>query len=295
MGRIVSKLHSVLELTVNLWESVSLSRTKLKQSGISETKRQIPVVVSLTSYPGRIHVVHKTIKTILNQTMRPDKVILWLAEEQFPNKDIPQELQMLKAYGLEIMWCEDIRSYKKLIPTLKLYPNAVIVTADDDNYYSRNWLEKLYHSYEQNPDCVSAHKVTMFTMENDKWSWKAGGREYYRFPSYLNKLVGVGGVLYPPHCLYLDICNADLFRKLAPTNDDQWFWMMAILAGTKIKVVDDPIIHGKPVEGTLSSGLWKENDQGEGLFEKQFHALVEYYPEVEKRMKDELSLPERKI
>lgn len=59
------------------------------------------IIVSLTSFPARINIVVKTIKTLLTQTLKPDAVILWLAPEQFPNgeKDLPQELLDLKQYG----------------------------------------------------------------------------------------------------------------------------------------------------------------------------------------------------
>jgi hypothetical protein len=74
----------------------------------------------------------------MGQTYKPDKIILWLAKSQFPNKenDLPIKVTELVNYGLSIMWVDkDIKSYKKLIPTLKLYPNDIIITADDDLYY----------------------------------------------------------------------------------------------------------------------------------------------------------------
>lgn len=52
------------------------------------------IIVSLTSYPARISTVHLTIDTLLSQTRKADKIILWLAPEQFPNKedDLPAQL-----------------------------------------------------------------------------------------------------------------------------------------------------------------------------------------------------------
>ena len=61
-------------------------------------KRKPLIVVSLTSYPGRIDVVHKTITTLLHQSLKPDVVILWLAHEQFRNKSLPIDLINLKKY-----------------------------------------------------------------------------------------------------------------------------------------------------------------------------------------------------
>ena len=102
------------------------------EKGVNETKREYKVIVSLTTFPARINFVHKTISALLNQTFKPDSVVLWLAEEQFPDKKIPETLLNLQKYGLEVRWCEDIRSFKKLVPSLREFPNDIIVTADDD-------------------------------------------------------------------------------------------------------------------------------------------------------------------
>jgi glycosyltransferase involved in cell wall biosynthesis len=55
------------------------------------------ITISLTSYPARINIVHKAILTLLNQSKKAAKIILWLASEEFPNKelDLPKELLAL--------------------------------------------------------------------------------------------------------------------------------------------------------------------------------------------------------
>lgn len=50
------------------------------------------MIGSLTSYPARITTVHRVIETILNQSVPLDKVILYLADEQFPDRQLPQTL-----------------------------------------------------------------------------------------------------------------------------------------------------------------------------------------------------------
>ncbi len=42
------------------------------------------VVVSLTSYPPRIEAVEQVVKSLLAQTIRPWKIVLWLANKEFP-------------------------------------------------------------------------------------------------------------------------------------------------------------------------------------------------------------------
>lgn len=254
-----------------------------------ERVSQPELIVSLTSFPARIETVNQTIESLLNQTLKADKVILWLASEQFPNKeaDLPKQLLDLREKGLTIDWYHDIRSYKKLIPTLKKYPDAVIVTADDDNIYSKQWLEKLYNSYSKHPECIHCHRTTKFYYNNMGFQTIAGGYEYYKIPSYLNKLVGLGGVLYPPHCFYKDILNEDLIKKLAPTNDDQWFWVMASLNGYKTRVVENPDIKANYILGTQEVGLTNINDKGQKLFWKDFTNLISYYPEFENLLLEE--------
>ena len=142
--------------------------TPLKEKGVTE-KEKPELIVSLTSYPDRIPYIHKTINTLLNQTLKPDRLILWLADSQFPNKeeDLPQNLLKLIDLGLEIRWCEDLRSYKKLIPALKEFPNDIIVTADDDLYYTPDWLESLYCEYLKNPKYIYVKRASRNYFEED--------------------------------------------------------------------------------------------------------------------------------
>jgi hypothetical protein len=45
-------------------------------------------------------------------------------------------------------------------------------------------------------------------------------------------LTGVGGILYPPDLLPVDLLtDADLATTLCPTADDVWFWAVARCAG----------------------------------------------------------------
>ena len=241
------------------------------------------LIVSLTSHPARIATVNQAIESIFNQSLKPDKLILWLAQEQFPNReaDLPRALLDLQDHGLTIDWYHNIGSYKKLIPALRKYPDAIIVTADDDNIYERDWLKKLFDSYQQFPHDIQCHRVTKF-FYNEHFRIITGGHDYYKGGSFLNKLVGLGGVLYPPHCFYKDILNEELFMRLAPTNDDQWFWVQAALNGVRVRVVSQPIIEANYIPGTQEKGLTKINDAGEKLFWKDFDRLIAYYPQVKK-------------
>ena len=252
-------------------------------------KQDKKIIISLTSFPARINTVHQTIESLINQTKKADKIILWLAPEQFPNgeKDLPENLLRLKERGLTIDWYHDIRSYKKLIPTLRKYPNELIVTVDDDIIYKPTMLEKLYRTHVKHPKDVVCHRATKFIYERDKFKTIAGGKKHYRGAHFLNKLTGCGGVLYPPKCFYKDILNEDLILKLAPTNDDQWFWLMAALNGVGVRVAKNKEIELNYTDGSQEVGLFLINDRGDNLFWKDFNRLMEHYPQLKKLLKKE--------
>ena len=50
--------------------------------------------------------------------------------------------------------------------------------------------------------------------------------------------LGGAGTLYPPKSLYKDVTNKELFMTLTPQADDIWFWAMAVMAGTKHRLID---------------------------------------------------------
>lgn len=206
--------------------------------GITTEKRNPKLIVSLTTFPARINTVYKTISTLLQQTVKPDEVVLWLADSQFPEHQLPVELTRLQDYGLTIKWCEDIMSFKKLVPSLREYPDDIIVTADDDIFYPTDFLESLYGEYLKYPEFIHANRAFLIKKFRNKFSINA--RSYVYDDSYRagfhNEFMTGYGTLFPPKSLHSKVLDSETFMKIMPTNDDVWFWSMAVKNGTKIKV-----------------------------------------------------------
>ncbi|WP_244816420.1 hypothetical protein [Caballeronia sp. Lep1P3] len=164
------------------------------------------VIVSLTSYPARICAVAETVRSLMVQSFKPEKILLWLAKEQFPGgeEDLPPQLLQLKSEKFSIGWCEDIGPYKKLIPTLARYPDNIIVTADDDILYEPSWLAQLMTTHIQEPGaivCHRAHRVSLADSGNFD-SYGAWDKCIQRGTSSFDYIfTGCGGVLYPPGSL----------------------------------------------------------------------------------------------
>ena len=270
---------------------------KYDYQGVTDKKRNPKVIVSLTSYPKRINDIQYTLFSIFNQSFKPDKIILWLAEEEFPKKemDIPRSILNFKKLGLEIKWCENIKSYKKLIPSLKEYPNDIIVTADDDIFYPKDWLKKLYDNYLEYPECIIGQRARKMCFDDngeiDSYNnWKMIENEEY--PSFLNFLTGAGGSLYPPNSLNQQVFDKELFESLCPTGDDIWFWGMAVINKTKFRIMSDNLAlltYVSPAQevGLLGNNdtLWHINSQGKN--DDYIKKVIEKFPEINEIIKEE--------
>ncbi len=194
------------------------------------------VIVSLTTYGRRIHDVAFTIESIMQGTVKPNRIILWLGLDM-EGKPLPQSLQRQQKRGLEVGYTRDIRSYTKIIPTLLKYPDAAIITIDDDVLYDFDVVENLIAGHLQRPDCIIANRVKRMNIGSDgrptkykKWRFVCDEGD----DSQLNFLTGVGGVLYPPHSLHPDVTNEKVFTDICKFADDVWLSAMALRAGVRI-------------------------------------------------------------
>ena len=126
------------------------------------------IVVTMTSWKKRIEYVSISILSLLKQTVKPRSIELNLSEEEFPNKenDLHKDLiELTKIYPININWVgSNVKSFKKLIPTLKKYWNEkdlYVFTADDDVVYEYNMLEKFLAISEKLPEaCICFGKFS---------------------------------------------------------------------------------------------------------------------------------------
>ncbi len=257
--------------------------------GLNENKRIPSLIVSLTSFPGRINTVHHTIETLLKQTLRPDRLILWLSDNQFPNKedDLPNELLKLKEFGLEILWCEDLKSYKKLVPALKMFPNDIIITADDDMYYQKDWLQSLYEKYLENPNNIYTRRACRIEKKGDYFMILPHYLDNNKKIDFSNQLMGGAGTLYPPNSLHSDIFDKDKILNLIPTFDDIYFWAMAVMAGTKIGLVQNKDLNFYNVENSQNEALCKTNGKSQNMNDiEAFNIIFEQYPQIIQKLEN---------
>ena len=251
---------------------------------ITEHRQQI--IVSLTSFPAALPYAAQAIRSILQGSLQPDKIVLYLDTLKFPDGVLPAEIEALK---VECPFFEvrfdpaEIRSYKKLIPALRDFPEDVIVTIDDDIRYHPNLLRDLVALHKRVPDAIIAHRVRKVKPGEPYRKWRK--YKWYDFifkkihRSHLAMLTGVGGVLYPPHSLDEKMLDPELFMTLAPTVDDVWFWAAAVSKGTYVIPLPNGQRTakgvGKPRELSLMSvNLHPEDDKNR----KALDRIMEEFP-----------------
>ncbi len=216
------------------------------QFGLTCEKRTPEIIISLTSFPKRFPALGLCLKSLFNQEMKADRIILWLG-----NDATVEEAEGLKnrysGYGLEVILDEENNyfSHKKYYYVMRDCPDAIVVTADDDLIYPSDWLETLYRSYLKHPDCINARRVCRIR-------WKADGNPepYVNWPGDLkarkpsHELVATtgAGALYPPRCLGNEALNHKVFMSMARTADDLWLKIMAVMRGVKVVWAENNMI-----------------------------------------------------
>jgi len=241
-GKAINRIMLIiLKRIFDLFIPYYLIKTSQKQeTGINLTKREETYIVSLTSFPARINDIWITIETILRQSFKPDRIILWLAEEQFPDKKLPESLTRLKERGLRIDFCKDLKSHKKYYYSMLNYSESNIITLDDDLYYPHDLLKNVVQLHKKNPDLVTtnrAHRIT-FTgkMINPYRKWKHNVTD--TIPSHFLVATGGAGTLYPPGALPEETFNEDLIKELCFNADDLWLKVMELKNNTMVVTND---------------------------------------------------------
>ena len=194
-------------------------------------KYQADIIVSLTSYGRRVQkgVVCYSVYSILRQTLQPQRIILWLSKTEWNDTNLSPRVAALRNKGVEIRYCENMRSYTKLLPTLFLNPKESIVTIDDDVLYSRYLIASLWSEHQEYPKEIIGTLVVQADLNRPYTDWlfaSHGTQDMY----YL--AAGVGGVLYPEQSLQADMLDYALAAHYAPNADDVWFWAASIPIGT---------------------------------------------------------------
>lgn len=145
-------LHHIFEgewLPHDLLREWRLSRRSLRSldEAWAATADRSDIVISLTTTPSRIALLEHTLKSLLDQTRPPARIVLNLprhSQREGVAYTIPDALKAQKS--LDIRRCDDLGPATKLIPTLRAEdPDTPILVLDDDRIYPA-WLIAHYEA-----------------------------------------------------------------------------------------------------------------------------------------------------
>lgn len=247
------------------------------------SEREKRIIVSLTSYPKRIHAVSEVVRTMCAQTYRADKIVLYLAREQFEDGILPKELEQFSEYGFEIHWCdEDLGSHKKYYYAFREYPDDIIITVDDDFCFSKNMIEELIIYHKKYPECVITRRAHLITADDESGrgiapylEWDLLSFKYIGIPRMDLFATGGGGVLYPPRIFPEEVLNKDHIIKYCFYADDIWLKVMEVLAAVPV-VQAVPFFVDKPMPEYANDGLFQRQNAGRGN-DEQLENLLNIY------------------
>ena len=263
----------------------------LREPGVT-TQRHLPdrdITVSLTTFGPRVREVATAIESIMEQTMLPNRIVLWLSESMKQEHDmLPQSLCLLERRGLEIRYTHDVGSATKLLPALRAFPDDVIITIDDDMMYDFDMIDRLVTAHRRFPQAVCAGRIDRIIPADDGTGLRLiydKADDLYLTPSPIMQpmALGVGGVLYPPHSLHTDAFDTELMQRLAPKADDLWFKAMELLAGTPVYPVNESnpsdVLMMQCGHHRQALMLHTANYLG-GQDNVQLAAIVKHYPQI---------------
>lgn len=264
---------------------------------LESTKKTPQFVVSLTSYGKRLKKSAPfAIITLLDQSIKPDKIILWVAKED--KKNVPKIMDKLTKKGLEIRFCEDIKLYNKLIPSIEAFPDSYIVTADDNIYYPQNWFEQLIIEHQKNPNKIICHKAKRINVDENhnltpysQWASFVQPISYFAhlFVSHEKNApnhqlesifpLSKSGIMYPPKSLYYDVTKKNLFMKLAADANDFWFWAMAVI-NREYNCDESPfiVIENNSSKDLQTVNIVRKNDALNCNLDSQINCVLGQYP-----------------
>ncbi|MEN9790668.1 MAG: hypothetical protein RLZZ63_326 [Gemmatimonadota bacterium] len=184
------------------------------------------VIVSLTSFPARIHLVDRVVESILYGNVHPDAIVLWLSQDEFPSEStLPPALRALQRRGLTITLVPgNLKPHKKYLYAFSAYPDHHVITIDDDALYPPSLVHDLLAHHHHYPNTIIATRARRIIVQGERfapyrtWSSVVGLHP----PSEHLLPVGVGGVFYPAGSLSGRTFDHTMIESIALHADDLW-------------------------------------------------------------------------
>lgn len=195
------------------------------------------IIVSICTIPGRINSLIEVLKSIENQSLMPDKILITISEyyprskKYYKIPDIEKLIEFIKDYKIETHINKlilDIGPSLKILSPLSYFnlnQDDFIVTFDDDSIPYSKSIEILHTSYRKNPESIYG---LMGVRENKFIHTEMLPKDYDYY--VVDTLGGYRGIIYPKSLIEDDfvewvykIINIHNQEDLVAMHDDQIF------------------------------------------------------------------------
>ena len=188
-------------------------------------KIQMNLIVSLTASQKSIQslIIDRLIKSILNQTILPYKILLIINKKY--KTYISQYLKLLINNNFidVISVNKDFKHLNKYFYIPNRYKKNIIVVVDDNFILEKDAIENLIKSYKMNPNSISARRVYKMNFNNN-WNlqpFNLWTKDYKKekFPKFYLFAIHGAGTLYPPNTLNFNNDFIFFFQKIINADD----------------------------------------------------------------------------
>lgn len=251
------------------------------------------IIVSMTTWPPRSGAAVKAMQSIVNQEhFMPVHFVLVLSKDEWENNyQLAVLVSEMMDMDVEIIWdYGNIKSHKKLIPTLQRYPDNAILVVDDDMTQQNGWMEQFIQDHQQHPnDIIYGHAGSRVIIRNGRIEEELAQRGIYTYPGRVTfnekPANGSAGTLYPAGT-FTDhrFFDRETFMRLTPTSDETWQWAWAVMTDCTFRCLSShncPI----PIKGA-SNPLFHTNI---GKYTQYHNAIASEFPEYKEKLQERIS------
>lgn len=228
-----------------------------------KTNWQFPdnsVIVSFTTYPKRDKYVSGMVESILSQDLKPDAVICWLSEEEYPKGTIPEGIKPYTENNtVSVRYLKGNTFGHKRYESIFEFGNCINILVDDDIVYGKTHISELVESAKKNPECVTCFYSDSVSYENGKIVHSALKAE----PSISSDLLSGMSCFPPLVCGKVKWSRKYAFERdwVSEKCDDSWIKACLLKSGVKVVGIHDRLgnVPWETIEGTQSETIWLEN------------------------------------
>lgn len=257
------------------------------------------IIVSMTTWPPRFTSAVSAMSEIVEQRKAynlADKVhcVLTLSEEEvsatYSRQEACELMRNMDKIGVEVIIDRgNIRSHKKLMPTLAKYPCNPILVVDDDSRQREEWLNTFIIDHNKHPeDIIFGQSSSRIIIRNGKIH-----EERTSLPCSKRGEVSVGmkpangaaGTLYPANTFNDDrFFDRKLMLSVSPSSDETWQYAFAMIGHSTFRCLSDcnfPYSNG----ARQDVALWNTNRNWYDKIHNDIaHAVPDYLEALERSL-----------